>query len=255
MSLIEFENVTLLRKDRAALHELSLKICEGEHVAILGPNGSGKSSLIKTITRECYPMQGSSVKILGRSRWNIFELRPKLGIVSNDWMLACTRDYSGRETILSGFFSSVGIWPHHLVTPEMESRAGAILALLEISHLAGRFMSEMSSGEARRFLIGRALVHSPSAIIFDEPTNSLDFRATHELREVLRKLAAMGTSIILVTHNLADLIPEIERVVLIKEGRIFRDGPKAEVLTSAALSQLFNMPVELVVRDGYFHIW
>jgi iron complex transport system ATP-binding protein len=254
MSLIEFRNVNLARKERIALDNLSLTINEGEHVAILGPNGSGKSSLIKTITRELYPLQGSSVKILGRERWNIFELRPQLGIVSNDWMLACSRDYTGRETILSGFFSSVGIWPHHLVTPEMETKASEILDALEIAHLSDRFLSEMSSGEARRFLIGRALVHSPSAIIFDEPTNSLDFRSTHEVREILRKLAATS-SIILVTHNLFDLIPEIERVILIRNGRVFLDGPKQEVLTSANLTELFGIPVELVVRDGYFHIW
>jgi iron complex transport system ATP-binding protein len=254
MSLIEFRNVTLARKERVALDDLSLKIDEGEHVAILGPNGSGKSSLIKTITRELYPLQGSSVKILGRERWNIFELRPQLGIVSNDWMLACSRDYTGRETILSGFFSSVGIWPHHLVTAEMETKASEILDTLEISHLSDRFLSEMSSGEARRFLIGRALVHSPSAIIFDEPTNSLDFRSTHEVREILRKLAA-SSSIILVTHNLFDLIPEIERVILIRNGKVFLDGPKHDVLTSANLTELFGIPVELVVRDGYFHIW
>jgi iron complex transport system ATP-binding protein len=254
MPLIEFRNVRLARKDRIALDNLSLKIDEGEHVAILGPNGSGKSSLIKTITRELYPLQGSSVKILGRERWNIFELRPQLGIVSNDWMLACSRDYTGRETILSGFFSSVGIWPHHLVTPEMEAKATEILEALEIVHLSERFLSEMSSGEARRFLIGRALVHGPSAIIFDEPTNSLDFRATHEVRAILRKLAAT-TSIILVTHNLFDLIPEIERVILIRNGNVFLDGPKQDVLTSANLTELFEIPVELVVRDGYFHIW
>jgi iron complex transport system ATP-binding protein len=254
MSLIEFRNVMLARKERIALNNLSLTIAEGEHVAILGPNGSGKSSLIKTITRELYPLQGSSVKILGRERWNIFELRPQLGIVSNDWMLACSRDYTGRETILSGFFSSVGIWPHHLVTPQMEAKATEILHTLEISHLAERFLSEMSSGEARRFLIGRALVHEPSAIIFDEPTNSLDFRATHEVREILRKLAA-STSIILVTHNLFDLIPEIERVILIRGGAVFLDGPKDQVLTSENLTELFGIPVELMVRDGYFHIW
>ena len=94
----------------------------------------------------------------------------------------------------------------------------------------------------------------PSAIIFDEPTNSLDFRSTHEVREILRKLAAK-TSIILVTHNLFDLIPEIERVILIRDGRVFLDGPKETVLTSTNLTELFGIPVELMVKDGYFHIW
>jgi iron complex transport system ATP-binding protein len=136
----------------------------------------------------------------------------------------------------------------------MEAKASEILQQLEIEHLADRFISEMSSGEARRFVIGRALVHNPSAIIFDEPTNSLDFRSTHEVRTILRKLA-VSSSIILVTHNLFDLIPEIERIILIRNGRVFLDGPKSEVLTSANLTELFGMPVELVVRDGFYHIW
>ena len=111
-------------------------------------------------------------------------------MVSNDWMQMCTRDYSGFEIVLSGFFGSVGIWPYHTVTPEMERKAREVMELLEIPHLAERATNEMSSGEARRILIARALVHDPQALILDEPTTSLDLRATRELREILRKLAA-----------------------------------------------------------------
>ncbi len=192
MPLIEFDDVTLMRGETKALHGFTLTIQEGEHVAILGPNGSGKSSFIKAITRECYPVHGSKLRIMGRERWNIFDLRFLLGIVSNDWMLACSRDYTGRETVLSGFFSSVGVWPHHLVTPEMEEQADRVLQLLEVAHLAQRNVSEMSSGEARRMLIGRALVHNPKALVFDEPSNSLDPHATHELRATMSKLGGHG---------------------------------------------------------------
>ena len=171
--LIEFQNVTVYRGDKVALDGITLSIGAGEHVAVLGPNGSGKSSLIKTITRECYPRysgNGSGLRIFGQECWNVFDLRALLGIVSNDLMQACARDISGREAVLSGFFSSIGIWPNHHVTAAMEKKTGEVLELLEISHLAGRNVDEMSSGEARRILIGRALVHDPKALVLDEPT-------------------------------------------------------------------------------------
>jgi iron complex transport system ATP-binding protein len=256
--LIEFRNVTVYRGEKIALDGVTLSIQEGEHVAILGPNGCGKSTLIKTITRELYPRysgNGSGLRIFGKDRWNIFDLRPLLGIVSNDLMQTCTRDITGREAVLSGFFGSIGIWPNNHVTPEMEQRTEEILSLLEVPHLSDRDVNEMSSGEARRILIGRALAHNPKALVFDEPSSSLDMHAMHELRAILRKLAQAGTSLIVVTHHLPDLIPEIERVILIKKGRVLRDGPKPEVLTSALLSELFETPVELVERGGLYQVW
>jgi len=255
--LIDFRNVTVQRGDRLVLDGLTLGIDEGEHVAILGPNGSGKSTLIKLIARELYPRQKDEqwqAQILGRDRWNLFELRNQLGLVSNDWMQMCTRDYSGYEIVLSGFFGSVGIWPNHSVTGAMEQKAREVMELLEIGHLAERNTIEMSSGEARRILIGRALVHDPRALILDEPTNSLDLHAEHGLREILRKLALSGISLLMVTHHLPDIIPEIERVVTIRDGRVHYDGPKREGLTAERLSELFAVPVEVVQRGGYYHV-
>lgn len=253
--LLEYSGVVVCRGDRVALNGLTFSIAQGEHVAILGPNGSGKSSLIKTITRECYPRHGAgTLRILGRDTWNVFELRSMLGIVSNDLMQACTRDITGREAVLSGFFSSVGLWPNHHVTSAMEQKAEEIVRLLEIEHLSERNVNELSSGEAQRVLIGRALVHDPKALVLDEPTSSLDIRATHELREILRKIARAGTSIILVTHHLPDIIPEISRVILIREGRVFRDGAKQEMLSEDSLSELFRTNVEVVRRGGYFQV-
>ncbi len=249
--------VSVMRGTKMALHEMDLRIGVGEHVAILGPNGCGKSTLIKAITRELYPLArpGSSLTLLGKDRWNIFELRSALGIVSNDLMAECAREITGREVVLSGFFSSIGVWPHQHVTTEMIERANGALARLEADHLADRLVTEMSSGEARRTLIARALVHNPKALLLDEPTTSLDLFAQHELREILRQLAASGIGIILVTHHLSDIIPEIERVVLLREGRVIADGPKRELLTEARLRGLFGIPVSLARRDGYYHLW
>jgi len=161
--LLSLAHVTVMRGDREALHDVNLDIARGEHVCILGPNGCGKSTLIKTITRECYPLaqEGSSISILGRERWDIFELRALLGIVSPDLLASCTTDATGRDVVLSGFFSSTRIFPHQHPDPKHLARAEETLTRLGIAHLADRAVAEMSSGEAKRTLIARALVHNP----------------------------------------------------------------------------------------------
>lgn len=254
--LIELVDVTLRRGERTVLDSVSLRIEQGESVAILGPNGSGKSSLIKLVSRELYPVlrDETAFRILGRDRWNLFDLRNQLGLVSNDWMAMCTRDYSSHEIVLSGFFGSVGIWPNHHLTAAMEAKTREVMDLLEISHLADRNTNELSSGEARRILIGRALVHDPQALILDEPTTSLDLHAMRGLRDILRKLARAGIAIIMVTHHLPDIIPEMERVVAIRAGRISQDGRKEDVLRAGPLSELFGTAVEVLERDGYYHV-
>ncbi|MDP6043812.1 MAG: ATP-binding cassette domain-containing protein [Dehalococcoidales bacterium] len=257
-SLLEYRGVTVSQNNRVVLHDITFTINLGEHVAILGPNGAGKSFLIRTITRECYPhsgIPGSYVRILGKDMWNVSQLRTMLGIVNSNLVTGCTGGFSGRQIMLSGFFSSIGIWPHHKVTPVMERKVNKVMALLEISHLAERKMNAISTGELRRILIGRALVHDPRALVLDEPSINLDFHAASELRRVMRKIADTGKNIIIVTHNLPDIIPEITRVILLKDGRVFEDGPKETILTSSSLSRLFGTSLEVVKRDRYYHLW
>jgi iron complex transport system ATP-binding protein len=255
--LLEFENVFVKRGERLALNGLNLTIQTGEHVAILGPNGSGKSTLIKLITRECYPLlrPETALRILGQQNWNIFELRSHLGVVSNDLMVQCTRDITGRELVLSGMFGSIGIWPNHHVLPEMEEAAETAMARMEVGHLAGRWLDELSSGEARRLLIARALIHNPSTLLLDEPTTSLDLLAQREMRDQLRALAQSGVSLLLVTHHLEEIIPEIDRVVLLRRGAVYADGPKPEILTSARMSALYGVFVDVVETDGFYRAW
>ncbi len=253
---LEFENVTVFTERKKILDSISMTIQAGENVAILGPNGSGKSSLIKTITREYHPAfqkEGYTCRIWGKDRWNVFDLRSHLGIVSSDLQQAFAREMSGREVILSGFFSSVGLFNHE-VTPAMVERTEEIAAFLEIPHLLDRLMTGISSGEARRLLIGRALVHDPEVLILDEPTNSLDLHALHTFRSTLRKVASTGTAIIMVTHTLSDIIPEISRVIMIRNGGVYRDGPKEAVLTDQQIGELFSVPAKIREEDGYYYV-
>jgi iron complex transport system ATP-binding protein len=259
-ALLSLNHVTVLRGERgqrSALDDVTLQIGAGEHVCILGPNGCGKSTLIKTVTRECYPLalEGSSISILGKERWNIFELRSLLGIVSPDLLASCTTDATGLDVVLSGFFSSTRIYPHHHPEPEHVARAQETLARLGIAHLADRAIAHMSSGEAKRTLIARALVHEPKTLLFDEPSNALDIAAQMQLRDTMRGLAQSRIGILLVTHHVSEIIPEIERVVFLREGRILADGPKGEVLTEKHLSELFGVAVRLGQVDGFLHLY
>jgi iron complex transport system ATP-binding protein len=253
--LIEFRNVTVYQGSRPALNGLSLAIGQGEHVAILGPNGSGKSTLIKTITRELYPRAGTPdcvIQILGASNWDIFDLRPLLGIVTQDLVESCRNACTALEIVLSGFFSSLRLWPWDIPTPAMRHKAMEILEFLDMAHLVHRPTVEMSSGELRRVVIARTLVHDPKALLLDEPTNSLDFRAFTDLRDTMRKLARQGVGVVLVTHHLPDIIPEIQRVICLKEGRLFRDGTKEAVLRADTLQELFGVEVQVLRQGDYY---
>ncbi|WP_292425190.1 ABC transporter ATP-binding protein [Methanoregula sp.] len=253
--LFEFANVSVIRGGKRVLDHVTLSIAEGENVAILGPNGAGKSSLIKTITREYYPVLSEgpvTFRVRGKDEWDVFCLRSFVGIVSNDLQYTFTRTITGREVILSGFFSSIGLF-NRVVTPAMEEKTQEIQRFLRIERLRDRPMNEMSSGEARRFLIGRALVFDPSTLILDEPTNSLDLSALHTFRQTLRTIAQSGTGIILVTHHLHDLIPEISRVVMMNGGRVCGDGDKPAMLTDDKISRLFSVPVHVREENGWYY--
>src|SRR5260370_2499551 len=255
--LLALNRVTVMRGERAALEDVTLLISAGEHVCILGPNGCGKSTLIKTITRECYPLarEGSSIAILGKELWNIFELRSLLGIVSPDLLASCTTDATGRDVVLSGFFSSTRIFPHHHPSAELLERATGALTRLGISHLEERPVAQMSSGEAKRTLIARALVHGPQTLLFDEPGNALDIEAQVKLRETMRELAQSGMGILLVTHHVSEVIPEIDLRALLRSGRILAGGANQEALNEEKLSMLFGVRVQLGQHDCYFHLY
>jgi iron complex transport system ATP-binding protein len=256
--LLDFRHVTVLRGERPALEDLTLAIAGDEHVAILGPNGSGKSTLIRTMTRECYPLRSpdSSFAMLGQDEWNVFELRRMLGIVAPDPLAHAGEWLTGFDLALSAFFSSTGVWNlRERITESMRTDTTEALERLQALHLADRPVREMSSGEVRRVQIARALVHRPRALLLDEPSANLDLQAQQELREILRALAREGTGLILVTHHLGDIIPEVTRVVLLKGGRIVGDGPTESMLTPARLSPLFGTRVTLTRQDGYYHAW
>jgi iron complex transport system ATP-binding protein len=252
-SFIEMKNVSVLRGDRKILDGINLNISLGENAALIGPNGSGKSTFIKLIASYIYPSYtgvGTVCKLFGASRWNIAELRSRLGIVTNELQYDFHNEITGLEAVLSGFFSSIGLFTNHKVTDSMREKASGIIEALEVSHLKHKKLETMSSGEARRFLIARALVNAPEVLILDEPSNSLDIASSVKFHNTLRKIAAGGVKIILVTHLVSDIIPEIDRFILFKDGKIFADGKRKEIFTSEKFSELFGINVKLTQTGG-----
>ena len=291
--VLELFEATVVKDGRAVLDGLTLTIRTGEHTAIVGPNGAGKSVLVnllahqeRAVARDASAAPGSparhprsgipatpgppalwtappthdtpQVRVFGIDNWNVFELRAQLGLVSADLHhLFVVGNNEGRITaeaaVLSGFFASQGILRYSVITDEMHRRTSEALTRMGVSHLARRRLNEMSSGEARRVLLARALVSSPRALLLDEPTTGLDLVARHDFMERVRQIARDGTTLILVTHHIEEIIPEIEHVILLRGGRIAADGPKRSVLTADRLSELFEAPITLDENEGYYY--
>lgn len=255
--LLELVGATVVRDGRAILSVDSFTIAEGERIAILGPNGSGKSTLIKLLTRDILPLWADPPPVLfrGQPRIALEDARKLLGVVSADAQEQADVRLPAIEVVLGGFFGALGVPPHRIPTPEQRERALAALGELEVEHLAERVMTTLSTGEARRVLFARALVHDPAVLVLDEPTNGLDPHASYHVRQAVRSLARQGRSLVLVTHHVEDIAPEIERVVMLRDARVLADGPKRELLTSERLGELFAIPARLEERDGEYRLW
>jgi iron complex transport system ATP-binding protein len=264
--ILELVDATVVKDDRPVLRGIRLTIREGEHTAILGPNGAGKSMLLSLLThheRALAPADApSAVRVLGEDRWNVAELRSQLGIVSADLhqrFVAGNSEGSitGEAAVLSGFLVSHGILRYGAITDDMRSRTAEALDAVGASHLARRTMDQMSSGEARRVMLARVLATSlsgvPRVLVLDEPTTGLDISARHSFMELVRGIVKSGATLVLITHHSEEIVPEIERVILLQAGRIVADGPKGLIVTPERLTALFGRPIAVDQVGGYYY--
>ena len=254
--LIEIRNVTVWRGTTRVFNGLSLDIDRHERVAILGPNGSGKTTLLKLLNRELYPVAepGSGVRILGRERGNVWDLRKHIGVVSHDLQQRYTPSTTALQVVVSGFYSSIGVHGQLAgrITESQRRAAQETLAELGLAEMSGRQLNQMSTGQQRRCLLARALVHRPDTLILDEPTAGLDFSACFDYLARLRTLSESGTNLVVVTHHLNEIPTVVDRVILLHRGRVVADGSKAEVLTGPRLSEVYSTPIRVTEVDGYY---
>lgn len=252
--IIDIQRATVYRGNNRVFTDFSLSLQEGEHVAILGPNGAGKSTFLKLLSGEVHPLalDHSHVRLFGEEHWNVWDVRKKLGIVSSDLQ----RDYlicaEGRNVVLSGFYASNDTYDHQTFSPAQIRRADEVMRDLTIESFATRHFGHLSTGEQRRFLLGRALVHDPPVLVLDEPTSGLDVKSCFQYLDLVRAQIGKGKTVVLVTHHLHEIPPEIDRVIFLKGGKILADGRKSAFLTNDHISILFDRRIVLAKANGWY---
>jgi iron complex transport system ATP-binding protein len=254
--ILDIRNAQIYRGETCVFDDLSFVLEEDRHTAILGPNGAGKSTILKLLAGEVHavPRDDTSIRLFGESQWNVWEMRKRLGLVSHDLQHQYMEQVSGLKVVLSGYYASIGTYGHQDFTYAQIARARSVMEDLGIRPLTDRKYAAMSTGEQRRCLLARALVHDPSVLVLDEPTSGLDLTATFHYLDLVRGYMRKGKTILLVTHHIHEIPPEIKRVVLLKKGKILADGEKKTVLSEKNLGHLFDCPVALVFANGWYQV-
>jgi len=255
--MIELNQVSAFQQQTQVFDRVSLTIGYNERVAILGPNGAGKSTLLKLINRELYPVEraGSYLKLFGNETVNLWALRSKIGFVSQDMQEDYTPYTTALDVVISGFFGSMGAHAHLQPNEAQIALARVLMNQLCVDIDEQRMFQRLSTGQKRRLLLARALVHHPQALILDEPTSGLDMGASLGLLSLMRRYCGEGRAMIITTHHIDEIIPEIDRVILINQGRLVADGPKHEILTSEQLSALYQTDLQVSENKGWYRCW
>ena len=219
--MIEFTNVVkTYEPGTKALNGVSLKIDDGEFVFLVGPSGSGKSTLIKLLTAELTPTSGSVFvngfaleKIRPRT---IPYMRRTLGVIFQDFRLIDNKSVYDNVSFAMRVIGAA--------ESEIRKRVPYVLELVGLENKGRRLPHELSGGEQQRVAIARALVNNPSVIVADEPTGNLDPARSLEIMMLLEQINALGTTLLVVTHEKELVNRFTKRVIAIDEGKIISDG-------------------------------
>jgi ABC-type molybdenum transport system ATPase subunit/photorepair protein PhrA len=254
--LFAIHDASVVRGGKTILHVDDFVLAEGEHVALLGPNGAGKSTFIQLLTREVFPLfrDDPPVRFRGQARPQLADVRRALGVVSSTMQDQVRVHLPAIEVVVGGLFGTLGLPMREHVSERDRRLALDALSRLGIPEVADQDILTLSTGEVRRVLVARELIRDPQVLVFDEPCTGLDPEGMYHVRETMSTLAAEGRSIILVTHYPEDIIPACNRVLLIKNGAVFADGTKDQILRDEVLSSLFDVPLSVVENEGWYSL-
>jgi iron complex transport system ATP-binding protein len=250
---LEMKGVEAWLGPRQVFTSLSLTLVQGEHTVVLGPNGAGKSSLIRLLSREIYPVvkEGCGLRLFGSDTINLWALRSRMGVLTQDQPTTYRGDVRAFDVVLSGFFGSVGLGRSQRPSSQHTRRVTDLMEQMELNELDNEPFGRLSEGQRRRLLLARALVHDPEVLVLDEPTNGLDLQARYQLLALLRKLCQKGTTLLMISHRIEEVLPEIQRAVFLKNGVVVADGPCHALLSDDPLSDLFGIPLHVVSHGGH----
>jgi len=250
MNILKLENVSLFIENSIILKNINLEIKKCENWAIVGRNGSGKSFLLKIMGTYQYPSEGK-VTIMGHKlgETNVWDLRKKIGIVSKELQKEYKENSIVSDVILSGFFSSIGIYEKP--TDEMIKKKDQIINFLDLNHIKDKTFKFLMVNKKGLF-IGRALVFNPDLLILDEPTSGLDIASKEEFLKYIEKLIKEGDTIVYVTHHIDEILNEIKNVLILKNGEILIKGDKNKILKNKILTKAFDINIKCKKQKGRY---
>lgn len=256
---LEIRDVSVVRDGKKILDSISMDIDVGKNLAVIGLNGSGKTTLIKLLRGDIHPYYDETnpamMRIFGEEHWNIFDVRSKMGVVSMDLQSMFRNDTTVYEVIASGFFGSLDVFRNMKVTDEMIKKVYEKAVFMGIEDLLERTLEGLSLGEMRRTLIARALVTDPKMLVLDEPMTGLDIVMKSKFRTMFDIMVDKGVNIIMITHDLTDIPVNINRIIMMKAGRIFADGDKKKLLNSKTVSELYGEPIKVEDTNGIYRMY
>jgi len=252
---VELENVGVVRAGKVILSDINWRVNKGECWGVLGPNSAGKSTLMAVLSGYIWASRGK-VAVLGRvfGQTDIVALRERIGLIEPSRMPPFVPSMTVRRLITTGLYSTVLIPCGQQPGKEQKEKVDRQIERFGLTDFVDTSFRTLSTGEQAKVLIARALISSPELVILDEPTVGLDIAARAEIVKEMDRLLESENSptLIVVSHHLDELPGKVDKVLLLKNGRIFDKGGADKMITSEKLSAVFECPVEVIKNRGRY---
>lgn len=255
-SWASLNNINVYVDEKEILSNININLRYGEITLILGPNGSGKSTFLKLLNRSVYPINAkpSSFRLFNKENINIWDLRKKIGFLFKEMEQRVNNGVKLYDVITSGFSGTFNSRYSKLLTEKEQKKVNSLINEWELNNIVNNEFNSLSDGQKRRALLARALVYKPNILVLDEPFCNLDIKSNLILNQNLNRLINQSVNVLYVTHNLESILPKTNRVILIKEGKIIKDGDPSEIITSEILSDLFEISIKVIEHNGYWRM-
>lgn len=251
-ALIRVNEVSVRREQTEILRDFSWTVRAGEHWIIFGPNGAGKTTLLNALLGYLWPTDGT-IEVLGErlgTGVDIRELRTEMAVVSDAVKAMIAADLTGEEVLVTGARAHLNLFS----PPSREEKelAHRMAEFTGTEYLLQKPYEVMSTGERQRIAIARALMLLPQIVILDEPCAGLDLAGREWVLQTIERIASApdAPTLLLTTHHVEEVTPSFTHALLIRDGRSLKSGPLKKAFTGSALSELFNLPLQLTNVNG-----